>query len=114
MAETEENEQLKSEFGKGTITPAGITNEKGELLPRATLEPRMGLSVEDEFTIDMWNKQIKRDFPHLDDSFIDMISTYCYKHPEESKAYALENANRSPSEKKYKSLPYDKYEPVIV
>lgn len=86
-------------FRKGAITPAGILNDKGELMPRAKPEPRMGLSVEDECTIDQWNKAIKRDFPKLDNTWIDLISTYCYMHPEESRAFALEHASKDPAEK---------------
>ena len=46
MAEIEpkKNEQLKGEFGKGTITPAGITNEKGELFAQvACSESPLGI-----------------------------------------------------------------------
>ena len=90
--------------GKGSITPAGIMNSKGELMPRAKQEPRMGLSVEDELTIDMWNKALKRDFPNLDNAFIDLISTYCYMHPEEAQNYAREHALQDPSTRKYKTF----------
>ena len=80
---------LKEEFKDGQITPKGWVNSKGELLPRATNEPRPGLTAEDELVIDQWNKAMQRDFPSVDIAWIDMISTYCYLHPEESKEYAL-------------------------
>ena len=114
MADSENEALTEQHFLKGEISPAGVRNERGELLPRATPEPRMGLSMEDEYTIDMWNKQIKRDFPKLDESWIDMISTYCHKHPEESRAYALENANKNPADKTYRALPHDKYKAVNI
>ena len=95
---------IQEHFRKGSITPAGITNDKGELMPRAKQEPRMGLKAEDEFTIDRWNKALKRDFPDLDDSFIDLITTYCYMHPDESREYALKHANEDASKREYRSF----------
>ena len=89
VIEEERKEILDKEFRDGHITPKGWVNDKGELLPRATNEARPGLSAEDELIIDQWNKAMQRDFPTVDIAWIDMISTYCYQHPEESKEYAL-------------------------
>lgn len=86
---------IETEFRDGQITPQGWVNDKGELLPRAKTEPRMGLTPEQEMEIDQWNKQLKRDFPDVDISWIDMVATYCYMHPEESKAYALSRMNEA-------------------
>lgn len=87
--EEERKDILEKEFRDGQITPKGWLNDKGELLPRATNEARPGLSAEDELIIDQWNKAMQRDFPTVDIAWIDMISTYCYQHPEESREYAL-------------------------
>ena len=87
--EKERAEILEKEFKDGQITPQGWLNSKGELLPRATNEARPGLTAEDELIIDQWNKAMQRDFPMVDIAWIDMISTYCYQHPEESREYAL-------------------------
>jgi len=86
---------IETEFRDGEITPEGWRNDEGELLPRAKNEPRMGMTAEDEYVIDQWNKQMQRDFPNVDITWIDMISTYCYLHPEESKAYALSRMNET-------------------
>ena len=86
---------IETEFRDGQITPQGWVNDKGELLPRAKTEPRMGLTPEQEMEVDQWNKQLKRDFPDVDISWIDMVATYCYMHPEESKAYALSRMNEA-------------------
>ena len=87
--EEERKDILEKEFRDGQITPKGWLNDKGELLPRATNEARPGLSAEDELIIDQWNKAMQRDFPTVDIAWIDMISTDCYQHPEESREYAL-------------------------
>ena len=74
--------------GGQQITPHGIINDKGEIIPRAKNEARPNLSPEDEYTIDMWNKQMSRDFPTVDPVWIDMISTFAYLHPEEAEEFA--------------------------
>lgn len=86
---------IETEFRDGDITPQGWVNDQGELLPRAKNEARMGLTPEQELEIDQWNKQMQRDFPDVDISWIDMIATFCYMNPEESRAYALERMNEA-------------------
>ena len=81
---------IEEEFGEGKITPKGWINSKGEIVERAKREARMGLSVEDELVIDQWNKQMQRDFPTVDIGMIDMISTYCYLHPDEAREYMIQ------------------------
>ena len=91
-------EILEKEFRDGQITPKGWLNDQGVLLPRAKNEARPGLSAEDELVIDQWNKAMQRDFPTVDIAWIDMISTYCYKHPEDSKTYALARMTEASTE----------------
>lgn len=91
-------EILDKEFRDGQITPKGWLNDKGVLLPRAKNEARPGLSAEDELVIDQWNKAMQRDFPTVDIAWIDMISTYCFQHPEDSKDYALSRMAESSGE----------------
>ena len=80
---------IETEYTGGQqITPHGIINDKGEIIPRAKNEARPNLSPEDEYTIDMWNKQMSRDFPTVDPVWIDMISTFAYLHPEEAEEFA--------------------------
>lgn len=89
MSNTDLAKVTESEYKGGQqITPLGIINDKGEIIPRAQNEARPNLSAEDEYTIDMWNKQMARDFPTLDPVWIDMISTYAYLHPEEAEEFA--------------------------
>ena len=89
LAKIIETEYEEPEYTGGQqITPHGIINDKGEIIPRAKNEARPNLSPEDEYTIDMWNKQMSRDFPTIDPVWIDMISTFAYLHPEEAEEFA--------------------------
>ena len=103
---TDIQEIIKQEFGEGQITPKGWINSQGKLLKRSERQTRMNLSVEDELIIDQWNKQMQRDFPSIDIGMIDMISTYCYLHPEEAKAYMVQQTTSDKGEEGVQKNPF--------
>tara|TARA_R100000655_G_scaffold81032_1_gene120422 strand:+ start:345 stop:788 length:444 start_codon:yes stop_codon:yes gene_type:complete len=94
----------------GTITDAGWRNEEGELIPRFKKEARMNMSMEDEYQIEQWVKQMRRDFPNVDGALCDLVATHCYLHPEEAQSFVkektkdLENKKPKDHEGYFKSI----------
>ena len=94
----------------GTITEAGWKNEDGEMIPRFKKEARMGMSMEDEFMIEQWVKQMRRDFPEVDAGLCDLVATHCFLHPEEAQDFVkektknLENKKPKDHENYFKSI----------
>jgi len=94
----------------GTITEAGWKNEDGEMIPRFKKEARMGMSMEDEFMIEQWVKQMRRDFPEVDAGLCDLVATHCFLHPNEAQSFVkektknLENKEPKNHEEYFKSI----------
>ena len=81
-------EQIVEQFHKnGQINDDGWVNEDGELTPRFKQEARMGMTMEDEYQIDMWVKQMRRDFPNVDAALCDLVATHCYMHGDDCLLY---------------------------
>ena len=94
VLEDKTQEQIIQEHHrKGTISNEGWRTEDGELIPRFKKEPRMGMSVEDEYTVEQWVKQMKRDFPEVDPAICDLIATHCYLHPDKAKDFVKERTD---------------------
>ena len=87
-------EQIVEQFHKkGEIGEDGWVNEEGELTPRFKQKARMGMTMEDEYQIDMWVKQMRRDFPNVDAALCDLVATHCYLHPEEAQGFVKEKTS---------------------
>ena len=101
-------EQIVEQFHKkGHITEDGWVNEEGELTPRFKQKARMGMTMEDEYHIDMWVKQMRRDFPNVDAALCDLVATHCYLHGEEAQKFVkekTENPVKKDHEAYYKKI----------
>jgi len=93
LAKMTQEEIVEQFHKKGEINEDGWVNEDGELTPRFKQEARMGMTMEDEYQIDMWVKQMRRDFPHVDAALCDLVATHCYLHPEEAQGFVKEKTS---------------------
>lgn len=100
--ENKTQEQIVEDHHRpGEITNAGWKTEDGELIPRFQQNPRMGMTMEDEYTIDQWVKQMRRDFPTVDGAICDLIASHCYLHPESAQAFVKERTDNPRPEKNH-------------
>ena len=104
LANKTQQEIIADHHQKGQITNKGWRNEDGELIPRFQQEPRMGMTMEDEYAIDQWVKQMRRDYPEIDPAICDLIASHCYLHPEKAQAFVKERTENPSTDKDH-----DKY-----
>lgn len=83
------------------MTQEGWVDADGTLTPRHKKEPRMGMTEEDEYHIDIWVKQMRRDFPEVDAALCDLVASHCYLHPETAEAFVKEKL-ANPTKKNHK------------
>lgn len=114
LANKTQEQIIKDHHKAGEITNAGWKTEDGEIIPRYQQNPRMGMTMEDEYTIDQWVKQMKRDFPNVDGAICDLIASHCYLHPESAKSFVNERTNNPRPDKDhaeyFKNIGLEKFE----
>ncbi len=91
----------KDHHTEGQMTEDGWVDADGTLTPRHKKEPRMGMTEIDEYHIDIWVKQMRRDFPEVDPALCDLIASHCYLHPEEAEEFVKEKL-ANPTKKNHK------------
>ena len=84
-------EQIEQDHHKeGYMEEAGWVDADGTLTPRHKTEPRMGMTQFDEYEIQRWVKQMRRDFPEVDAALCDLVASHCYLHPETAEEFVKE------------------------
>ena len=91
----------KDHHTEGQMTEDGWVDADGTLTPRHKKEPRMGMTQFDEYEIERWVKQMRRDFPEVDPALCDLIASHCYLHPEEAEEFVKEKL-LNPTKKNHK------------
>ncbi len=99
---TKTPEQIKEDHHKeGHMAEEGWVDADGTLTPRHKKEPRMGMTEMDEYEIERWVKQMRRDFPEVDPALCDLVASHCYLHPETAEEFVKEKL-ANPTKKNHK------------
>jgi hypothetical protein len=61
----------------------------------------MGMTEMDEYEIQRWVKQMRRDFPEVDAALCDLVASHCYLHPETAEEFVKEKL-ANPTKKNHK------------
>ena len=97
----------KDHHKEGQMTADGWIDADGTLTPRHKKKPRMGMTEIDEYEIDRWVKQMRRDFPEVDAALCDLIASHCYLHPETAEQFVkdkLANPTKKDHNEYFKGL----------
>jgi len=97
----------KDHHKEGQMTADGWVDTDGTLTPRHKKKPRMGMTEIDEYEIDRWVKQMRRDFPEVDAALCDLIASHCYLHPETAEQFVkdkLANPTKKDHNEYFKGL----------
>jgi len=101
-------EEIEKDHHKdGEMTEEGWIDADGTLTPRHKKEPRMGMTQIDEYEIERWVKQMRRDFPEVDPALCDLVASHCYLHPETAEQFVkdkLENPTKKNHKEYFESL----------
>ena len=98
IVEKNENENVKLVNLKEGMTASGLwyVTDEGEqgFVPRAKKDDNFNLTEEQHVLKEKWIKEIKRDYPNVDESTIDFICSFYLKDPKEYEELVKKNKNK--------------------